>query len=327
MEQLTPLLMSFLEEHARPHVQEKVTEELDETKVDLKRDMPDTIMEQIKGTEANPVVSQLVSAMGDKLIERIKYVTEVTIETASEGMDLLLTNGVMNIARGVLTKTTEEEGGSGFNFDFLSTGKEGMIMATMAASAPVIKQVSDNMGRKISAHFPAAIGGSIQEMIDEHGGASGPLGLAAGLIAKFIGDDGPGEVTVADGGTTADIKEIGGHTGGIQRMLQKILAPKILLLIQPYLQKFEAKMTSSLEGELRGKVFSVDYIKTTVLSMLTGSGEGGQSGLGGILGVFLGGHGNKSDNGGEGKSHGGGNSDLLETFGGLASQFLKNREH
>jgi hypothetical protein len=151
MDQLTPLLINFLEEHARPHVKDKVTEELDETKVDLKKDLPHTIMEYIQGSESNAIVAQIVSAMGDDFINRIKYVTDATIETASEGMDLLLTNGVMNIAKKVLTRATsdEEESGGGFDLDFLKSGKEGMVTTTMAASTPVIKQVSDNMGNKI----------------------------------------------------------------------------------------------------------------------------------------------------------------------------------
>lgn len=60
------------------------------------------------------------------------------------------------------------------------------------------------------------------------------------------GDDGPGEVTVQGGGTDKDIEETGGHKGKIQVMLQKILAPKVLLMIQPYLQRFEEKMVRLL---------------------------------------------------------------------------------
>jgi len=112
-----------------------------------------------------------------------------------------------------------------------------------------IRLFSDNRSYSLnehSAHFPAQIGSSIQEMIDQNGGANGMLGMAAGLMAKFMGGggdgsrDGPGERTVAAGGTEHDA-EIG-HAGAIQQMIQKLLAPKILLLIQPYLQKFEAKM-------------------------------------------------------------------------------------
>lgn len=97
-----------------------------------------------------------------------------------------------------------------------------------------------------SAHFPAQIGGTIQEMIDDHGGADGLFGKAAGFLANFLisDDDGPGEHTVAGGGTDRDVEAVGGHTGKIQHMLQKFLAPKVLLMIQPYLQRFEAKMVS-----------------------------------------------------------------------------------
>lgn len=149
MDALTPILLNFLEEHARPHVQEKVSEELDETKVDLKKDMPDTIMDYIKSDEGIPMIANLLANLGDDFMEKIRAVTDTTIETASEGMDLLLTNGVMNISKDVLTSNTDGKGSSGFNFDFLKGGKEGMVMTTMAASAPIIKQVSSNMGRKI----------------------------------------------------------------------------------------------------------------------------------------------------------------------------------
>jgi hypothetical protein len=149
MDSLTPILLNFLEEHARPHVQEKVTEELNETKVDLKKDLPDSIMDYIKGEDGFPMIANIVSNMGDDFMQKVRAVTDATIETASEGMDLLLTNGVMNISKDVITNKTDGEGSSGFNFDFLKSGKEGMIMTTMAASAPVIKQVSDNIGRKI----------------------------------------------------------------------------------------------------------------------------------------------------------------------------------
>jgi len=158
MDSLTPLLMNFLEEHARPHIQDKVSEELTETKGELKTEMPDMIKEHITGPESNPLVAQIVSSMGDDFMERVRQITEVTIETASEGMDLLLTNGVMNIAKGVLTKKNEEEGSGGFNMDFLKSGKEGMIETTMAASTPVIKQVSDRLFERpsITPHGPTA---------------------------------------------------------------------------------------------------------------------------------------------------------------------------
>ncbi|KAF8925928.1 hypothetical protein EDD21DRAFT_393005 [Dissophora ornata] len=332
MDKLTPLIMKFLDEHARPHVQTKVTEEISETKVELKQDLPGTIMEHIQGPESHPMVAEIAASMGDKLLERVKRITEITVETASEGMDLLLTDGVMNIARGAISKATDEEGsGGGFNFDFLKQGKEGMVSTTMIASAPVIKQVSDNMGRKISAHIPTAIGDSIQELIDEHGGSSGALGMAAGLMAKFLNKDGPSEVAVASSRDARDGTEAEGHTGSaIQQMLHKILGPKILILIQPYLEKFEAKMTRSLEGELRTKVFSPDYIKQTVMNMLTGAGGdgegGGHSGLGGILGAFLQSKGGHSQNGEDG-GQGGKEDDPMKAIGNLASQFFKNREN
>ncbi|KAF9952066.1 hypothetical protein BGZ70_000748, partial [Mortierella alpina] len=72
MEQLVPLLMQYMEENCRPLVQEKVSEELDETKGDLKQDLPHTIMDYITGEEANPMVAKIVTAMGDDFLERIK---------------------------------------------------------------------------------------------------------------------------------------------------------------------------------------------------------------------------------------------------------------
>jgi len=83
----------------------------------------------------------------------------------------------------------------------------------------------------------------------------------------------------------------------------------------------------SLEGELRNKVFSVDYIKSTVMNMLTGVEEGGEghSGFGDLLGAFL--H-NKSGNGrgdrqdGEEKDN-----DPMSALSALASGFLKSREN
>ncbi|KAG0050957.1 hypothetical protein BGZ83_004250 [Gryganskiella cystojenkinii] len=327
MEGLTPLLMNFLEEHARPHIQEKVTEEMDETKGELKTEMPDMIREHVTGPESNPMIAQIISSMGEDFMERVRKITDMTIETASEGMDLLLTNGVMNIARGVLAKKNDEEGGGGFNMDFLNQGKEGMVQTTLAASAPVIKQASDNMGRKISAHFPAAIGGSIQEMIDEHGGADGLLGKAAGFMAKFIGDrdDGPGEATIAGGGTERDAEQVG-HTGAVQKALQKLLAPKIMLLIQPYLQRFEAKMNRSLEGELRNKVFSSEYIKSKLMEVITGVQSGGGGGLGGILGAFMGGGSKRLSGSQGGNDDDDGDKNPMSILGDLASGFLKHRD-
>ncbi|KAG0216519.1 hypothetical protein BGX28_000033 [Mortierella sp. GBA30] len=333
MDQLAPLLINYIEEHARPLVQDKVTEELDETKVDLKQDLPHTIMAYITGDEANPMVAQIIKSMGEDFIDRVKSVTESTIDVASEGMDLLLTDGVMGIAKKVITKATadDENGGGGFDLDFLKTGKEGMVTTTMAASAPVIKQASDNMGNKMSARIPAAIGGAIQEIIDEHGGDSGLLGKAAGLVGKWLGgsDGGHIEAVVEGGGSDRDIEETGGHKGKIQEMLQKILAPKVLLLVQPYLQRFETKMNRSLESELRNKVFSIDYIKSKALSMLTGGGGNGEgNGFGNILGAILnkGSHQN-SQNNDESGGGGSGRGDAINLLGNLATQFLKNREH
>ncbi|KAF9951045.1 hypothetical protein BGZ70_001142 [Mortierella alpina] len=141
------------------------------------------------------------------------------------------------------------------------------------------------------------------------------------------GEDGPGEATVEGGGTDKDIEETGGHKGKIQVMLQKILAPKVLLMIQPYLQRFEEKMTRTLDGELRNKIFSIDYIKKKVISMLTGDdGEGGEDGegnpLGAILGAVLGGGGGGKGGDGDGDD----DNNPMALFGGLASKFLKGRE-
>ncbi|KAF9198031.1 hypothetical protein BGZ49_001288 [Haplosporangium sp. Z 27] len=338
MDKLAPLLMQILEEKARPHVQTKVTEELDSTKVDLKEDLPNTVMRFLSGDdgdgEANPLVSQIISKLGPNFMRRLTSVTNTTVDTASEGMDILLTNGVINIAKKVLTKQVDgadedsrEVGG--FNFEAIKSGKEGMVQTTMAASAPVIKQVSDNMGNKISSSFPAAIGGAIQQMIDENGGEHGALGMAAGLMSKFLNSHGhghgPGERVVGGGGNESDVRATGGHTGGIQELLQNILAPKILLLIQPYMQKFEAKMTSSLDKELRTKVFSSEYIKQTVIAMITGAGGNGSGGHGsGGKSAFIGsmmsalGHGGK-----EGKD--GGSSQTIETLSSLANSFLKHK--
>ncbi|KAG0020570.1 hypothetical protein BGZ81_009285 [Podila clonocystis] len=319
MEQLTPLLFNYLEENARPHVQERVGEEIDDTKVNLKRDLPGTIMDYIKGVgehaeQSNPFIAQIANHLGDDFIETVRSITETTVEIASEGMDLLLTNGVMNVAKGVIGKTTDEESGnsSGFNFDFLQSGKEGMVSTTMVLSSPVIKQVSANITKKIAAHIPAKVGGSVQEWIDQHGGSGSLLGKAAGFVAGFLNDDDDDEKTVAQGGTERDIQETGGHAGKIQMAIQKYLGPKVLSMILPYMQRFEEKMHGSLEGELRGKVFSVDYIKSKVLGMLTGGGDGA-SPFGALLGAFMGkaGSGGGGDDDDEGGSGGGGMKTLL----------------
>jgi hypothetical protein len=167
-------------------------------------------------------------------------------------MDTLLTDSILNIAKGVLVRQPDEaEGGSaegGINFDFFKQGKEGMVEATMAASTPLIKQVSSNIGQKVSSSFPAAVAGAIQQLIDEKEGANGALGLAAGLISKFVGDQSPGDQPVNGGGYAKDVESTGGSTDAIQQLLQNLLAPKVLLLIQPYLQKFEAQMVKTLKA-------------------------------------------------------------------------------
>ncbi|KAF9110232.1 hypothetical protein BGX27_006624 [Mortierella sp. AM989] len=329
MNKLVPLLMDVLDQKARPHVQTKVREQLDSTKGDLKQDLPNTIMRYLSGDdgngEANPLIQQIVSKLGPNFMNRLTSVTNTTVDTASEGMDILLTNGVINIAKSVLTKQvdgadSDSKEVGGLNFEAIKSGKEGMVTTTMAASAPVIKQVSDNMGNKLSSSFPAAVGGAIQQMIDENGGEHGMMGMAASLMSKFAGSHGAGVKAVNSGGGASDIRATGGHTGSIQQLLQNLLAPKILLLIQPYLQKFEARMTETLEKELRTKVFSSEYIKQTVMSMLTGAQGQGGSGSSAILGGVLSalGHGGKG-----GKE--GGSSQKLEALGNLASSFLKSK--
>ncbi|KAF9375216.1 hypothetical protein CPB97_011593 [Podila verticillata] len=361
MEQFTPLLFNYLEEHARPHVQERVGEEIKDNKVELKRDLPGTIMDYIKGVgehaeQSNAFIAQIAEHLGDDFIETIRHITESTVDIASEGMDLLLTNGVMNVAKGVIGKVTDEEGqgSGGFNFDFLQQGKEGMVSSTMVLSSPVIKQVSANISNKMSAHIPAKVGGSVQKWIDEHGGSSGLLGKAAGFFAGFLNDDDDKEKTVAQGGTDRDIQDAGGHVGKVQLAVQKFLGPKVLHMIQPYMQRFEEKMHGSLEGELRGKVFSVEYIKSKVLGMLTGDGDGA-SPIGALLGAFMGGSGGRrggddDDEGGSGggmksllmgavmskvagggRAKGGDNDDdgdnPLGAFADIASKFMSQREN
>ncbi|KAG0199561.1 hypothetical protein BGX28_007214 [Mortierella sp. GBA30] len=331
MNQLVPMLMNFVEQQARPPLQEKVTEQLNTTKADLKSDLPNTIMNYLSGKDGNggggePIISTIISKLGPGFSQRLSSVTNVTVDTATEGMDTLLTNGVLNIAKTVLTQNAgnTEDGAEigGFNFDFLKSGKEGMVKTTMAASAPVIKQVSDNMANKFSSSFPAALGGAIQALIDENGGAGGVMGTAAGLLSKLMnmGGDGAGDQTVRNGGNTNDVQAVGGHSGGIQQLLQNLLAPKILLLIQPYMQKFEAKMRESLENELRTKVFSPDYIKQAVKGMLTGDGgenDGASAVLGGVMNAFM--------HNGSQKGTVNGQSKAFEAIGNLASSFLKNK--
>ncbi|KAG0358366.1 hypothetical protein BG005_002441 [Podila minutissima] len=319
MDKLTPLLMNFIEQSARPPVQAKVSEQLNSTTTDLKSSLPTTVMNYLTGSSedgsGNAVLSQLVNSLGPSFTNALSSVTGSTIDTASDGMDTLLTNGILNIAKGVLTKSAGQEGeqGGGFNFDFLSQGKEGMVNATLAASAPVIKQVSDNMGAKISNHFPQEIGQALQQLVDQKGGSGGAMGMAAGLMSQFLGGGGGGER--AQGGE--------GGGGSIQQMLQNFLGPKILQLIQPYLQKFEAQMTASLENELRTKVFSPDFIKSTVMGMLSGGsgGEGGGGGGGGAIGGLMNAFMKNSGNGQGGG--GGGQAEALNALGNFASSFLK----
>lgn len=250
MDKLTPLLMNFIDQAARPPVQAKVTEQLDTTKSDLKSSLPSTVMNYLTGADgnggSNAMLSQLISSLGPNFSNKLSSVTNSTVDTASEGMDLLLTNGVLNIAKGVLTKSAGQEGqqgGGGFNFDFLSQGKEGMVATTLAASAPVIKQVSENMGKKLSTHFPQEIGQALQKMVDQNGGAGGAMGMAAGLMSQFLG----GHSNNGGGGDRA--QGDGTEGGPIQQMLQSFLGPKILTLIQPYLQKFEAQMVRRRQGK------------------------------------------------------------------------------
>ncbi|KAI7819430.1 hypothetical protein BC939DRAFT_460227 [Gamsiella multidivaricata] len=255
MNQLGPLLLNYVEQQARPHVETKVTEQLNDTKGDLKSDLPSTIMSFLTGKDGsgegtNPMVSQIISQLGPNFMNRLTSVTNMTVDTSSEGMDTLLTNGVINTAKNVLTQqSTAANGGApetgGIDFDFFKNGKEGMVNSAMTASMPIIKQVSENMGNKMSSSFPAAIGGAIQQLIDENGSANGALGTAAGLMSKFMGSHGPGDQPVNGGGDAGDVHATGGQTGGIQQLFQNLLSPKILLLLQPYLQKFEVQMAST----------------------------------------------------------------------------------
>ncbi|KAG0032026.1 hypothetical protein BGZ82_006709 [Podila clonocystis] len=324
MDKLTPLLMNFIEQSARPPVQAKVTEQLNSTKTDLKSSLPSTVMSYLTGASSeggsgNAMISQLVNSLGPSFANTLSSVTNTTVDTASDGMDTLLTNGVLNIAKGVLTKSAGQEGQQGgFNFDFLSQGKEGMVSTTLAASAPVIKQVRENMGIKLSTHFPQAIGQALQQLVDQNGGSGGAMGMAAGLMSQFLGGGG-------NSGANGERAQGGGSGGAIQQMLQNFLGPKILQLIQPYLQKFEAQMTASLENELRTKVFSPDFIKSTVMGMLTGEGggEGGGGGAGGAIGGLMNAFLKNGSNGQGGGGVGGGQAEALNALGNFASSFLK----
>ncbi|KAF9195285.1 hypothetical protein BGZ51_002800 [Haplosporangium sp. Z 767] len=330
MNQLTLILMNFLEQKARPHVQQKVTEQINTTKCELKDELPNTVMNYLKGGDANgngnAMISQIIDSLGPNLMSRVSSVTDASVDTASEGMDTLLTNGVIKITKNVLTQNSGDgqagEGG-GINFDFLKSGREGMVNTTLAASTPVIKQVSDNVGSKLSSSLPAAIGGAIQKMIDENSalGISGALGMAAGFVSMFMGGDESGDQTVDSGGDVRSVEASGGHTGGIQQMLQNLLAPQISLLLQPYLQEFEAQMTETLANELRNKVFSADYIKQSAVNIMSGNGQGGGAGavLGGVVSAVL-------NNGGQnGQKQVSGQAIALGAIGSLASSIIKNR--
>ncbi|KAG0204191.1 hypothetical protein B0O80DRAFT_450866 [Mortierella sp. GBAus27b] len=345
--QINEVMGQFLEEHGRPIVQEKVTEEVEETKVDLKRDLPNHINEYTQSDDANKNVKQVAEVMGDKFTDKVKSFTHHTVDIASEGMDLLLTGGVMNIAKDILKKATEGKGMS--ELEAIKTDKENMIKHTMAAAVPIIKQVSHNIGTKIKEHLPASIGGHVQEWIDEHGGDHSLVGFAAGIMGKIMGgdshdsddDDTPDQKAAKK----AALEKAGIRTGKMQRIITSILGPKIADFIIPHMQRFEEKMHSKLEGELRNKIFSIDYIKQKALSLLAGSG--GLGGLGGLLGKVLKIDDGKDDDhkeGGSGssgssaaamgavsallnkKGGGGDGDDLNKVLGGLASKFLGHRE-
>ncbi|KAK3815361.1 MAG: hypothetical protein J3Q66DRAFT_344462 [Benniella sp.] len=315
--QLSPLLMQFLEEHGTPVVQEKVTEEVDETKVELKQDLPGQVQQYADSDDAHPMVKQANSVMGDKFSEHVKSLTTHTVDVASEGMDTILTGGVMNIAKDIVAKVTE--GKSMAELEVMKHDKENMIKHTMAAAVPIIKQVAKNLGSKISEHLPASIGGRIQEWIDDHGGDHGVIGFAAGLMGKIMGgdddDDDDGDTPEVRAQKKAALEKAGVRTGKMQRIVTSILGPKIADYIIPHIQKFEEKMHNSLEGELRNKLFSIDYIKSKALSMIAASG--------GILGTLAGALGGKIAGGGDDddddKSGGGGGGDALQ---GVLGAFL-----
>ncbi|KAF9345896.1 hypothetical protein BGX34_004381 [Mortierella sp. NVP85] len=344
--QLSPMLLQFLEDEGRPIVQEKVTEEVDETKVELKQDLPGQVQQYADSEEAHPMVKQANSIMGDKFSEHVQKLTTHTVDVASEGMDTILTGGVMNIAKDIVAKVTE--GKSLAELDVMKHDKENMIKTTMAAAVPIIKQVAKNLGSKISEHLPASIGGRVQEWIDEHGGDGGLIGKAAGLVGKLMGgdddDEDDGDTPEVRAQKQAALEKAGVRTGKMQRIISSILGPKVADFIIPHIQKFEEKMHNSLEGELRNKLFSIDYIKSKALSMLAASG--------GILGTLAGALGGKIA-GGDGdddndKSGGGGGGDALQgvlgalmnkggdgdgdgvdmkdVLGGLASKFLNKED-
>ncbi|KAG0202970.1 hypothetical protein BGX33_009364 [Mortierella sp. NVP41] len=311
MDKVAPLLMSFLEQQARPQVQTKVTEQLNSTKGDLKANLPSTIIGYLSGKDGNggggsPMISQLISSLGPNLLHSVSSVTNATVDTASEGMDTLLTNGIMNIAKSVLTQSSagNAEGGpaetGGINFDFLKSGKEGMVNTTMAASKPVIKQVSENMSAKLSSAIPGVIGNALQQMMGQQGGGGGAtsdaLGMAAGLMSDFMN---------------------GSNSTGAA----SILGPKIATLLKPFLAKFETQMAQTLEKELRTKIFSSDYIKSTVMGMLTGGGKASGAGnalLEGVMNAMMGGNGNHTNDGQQS-----GQAAAMNALGNFASSFMK----
>ncbi|KAF9344279.1 hypothetical protein BGX34_005814, partial [Mortierella sp. NVP85] len=65
MQNLSDVLNTFLEERGTPIVQEKVSEEVYETKVELKQDLPGQIQQYAASDDAHSVVKQASSVMGD----------------------------------------------------------------------------------------------------------------------------------------------------------------------------------------------------------------------------------------------------------------------
>ena len=100
----------------------------------------------------------------------------------------------------------------------------------------------------LSKHLPASIGGLIQEWIDEHGGDHSVVGFAAGLVGKLMGgdddDDDDGDTPEVRAAKKAALEEAGVRTGKIQRIVTRILGPKVADFIDPHIQKFEEKMVS-----------------------------------------------------------------------------------
>ncbi|KAF9929992.1 hypothetical protein FBU30_001011 [Linnemannia zychae] len=330
MDKVSSLLVSFLEQQARPQIQAEVTQQLNSTKADLKNDLPNTILNYLTGKDGNgdgdPTMSQLVSNLGPNLLKSVSSVTNSTVDTASEGMDTLLTNGIMNIAKSVLTKegagaTDGDPSAGGINFDFLRKGKEGMVGTTLNASEPVVKQVSENMSAKLSSSIPGAIGDALQSMVNQHArGASGAIGMAADMLSNFMsGNNNSADTNAA---ASAPNAATGGNNESIQQLCKSLLSPKIATLLKPYLAKFEAQTMKKLENELRTKVFSTEYIKSTVMGMLTGSNgqnSAGQGILGTAMNAMVGGNNNNAND-----SQHSGQASALNALGNLANTFLKN---